>query len=144
MNIPLASVPRFQPTPLARVRTALEARCNDYVDEHRWQQAVADSQAFLAAWGEQARALGWTSQELFGLHTPPAKPHPSYSRLSRYDETGLLWLLGGNPVVALTENTASIQHPSGSITCYRKLNKPGLGPVGDSLDETITTRRRRA
>ena len=29
------------------------------------------------------------------LHDPPAVPHPSYSRLSRYDCTGLVWLLQG-------------------------------------------------
>ena len=28
--------------------------------------------------------------DLFGLHTPPAKPHPTYRRLSRYDCTGLI------------------------------------------------------
>ena len=66
---------------------------------------------------------------------PPAKPHPSYSRLSRYDETGLIWLLQGRPVVALTETTAAIENPAGTITTYRRHNKPALGPVGDSLDD---------
>ena len=46
----------------------------------------------LAQWGQQAEALGWTSRDLFGLHKPPDKPAPSYRRLSRYDETGLIWL----------------------------------------------------
>jgi hypothetical protein len=54
---------------------------------------------------EQAEALGWTAKHLFGLHKPPNRPHPSYSRLSRYDETGLIWLLGGREVVALTEGS---------------------------------------
>jgi hypothetical protein len=52
--------------------------------------------------------------------TPPAKPYPSYSRLSRYDETGLIWLLQGREVVALTETTASIRGAVGNITIYRK------------------------
>jgi hypothetical protein len=47
--------------------------------------------------------------------------------------TGLIWLLRGRPVVALTEATAAIQGASGTITVYRKDNKPALGPVGDSL-----------
>jgi hypothetical protein len=51
---------------------------------------------------------------LFGLHTPPERPHPSYRRLSRYDETGLVWLLQGRPVVALTEATAAIQGSTGA------------------------------
>jgi hypothetical protein len=82
---------------------------------------------------------GWptskSARDLFGLQAPPAKPHPSYSRLSRYDETGLIWLLQGRPVVALTETTAAIQNPTGAITTYRRHNKPALGPVGDSLDD---------
>jgi hypothetical protein len=76
---------------------------------------------FLSTWGEQAEALGWTSTDLFGLHTPPATPHPSYSRLSRYDCAGLCWLLQGRRVVALTERSAAIENPiSGSITVFRK------------------------
>jgi hypothetical protein len=81
---------------------------------------VEDGRRFLAKWGAQAEALGWTSADLFGLHTPPERPHPSYSRLSRYDATGLCWLLQGRPVVALTEATAAIQGPTGAITTYRR------------------------
>jgi hypothetical protein len=115
--------------------TALEAGCPDLVPVNRWQLAVDDSRAFLARWGDQAEALGWTARDLFGLQTPPAKPHPSYSRLSRYDETGLIWLLQGRPVVALTEATAAIQNPTAAITVYRRFDKPAAGPVGDSLDD---------
>jgi len=39
-------------------------------------------------------------------------------------------------VVALTERTASIRNPkSGSITTYRKHNKPAYGPLSDSLED---------
>jgi hypothetical protein len=124
------------PDPYARAFTALRARCPDHVEEERWRQCVADAERFLGRWGEQAEALGWTAKDLFGLHKPPEKPHPSYSRLSRYDETGLIWLLEGRRVVALTEGTAAIQNSaSGSITMYRRHNKPALGPFGDSLDD---------
>jgi len=115
--------------------TALVLRCPDHVEPDRWQQAVEDSRRFLAQWGEQAVALGWTARDLFGLHQVPDSPHPSYRRLSRYDCTGLCWLLRGREVVALTESTAAIRHPSGSITTYRRFNKPPLGPLGDSLDD---------
>jgi hypothetical protein len=111
-----------------RTLSALEARCPDLVPVGRWQVAAEDGRRFLARWGDQAEALGWTARDLFGLHQPPTPPHPSYSRLSRYDETGLIWLLQGRPVVALTETTAAIQ-------TYRRRNKPALGPVGDSLDD---------
>jgi hypothetical protein len=76
---------------------------------------------FLRQWGQQAETLGWTSGVLFGFHTPPANPAPSYSRLSRYDETGLLWFLhSGRTVVALTRDTATIRYPSGNTLVYRK------------------------
>src|SRR4029077_12114798 len=78
---------------LLSVLAALESRCPNLVPSGRWQQAIEDGRAFLAKWGGQAEALGWTACDLFGLHQPPAKQHPSYSRLSRYDETGLIWLL---------------------------------------------------
>jgi hypothetical protein len=72
---------------------------------------------------------------LFSLLSVPEHPKPNFNRLSRYDETGLIWLLDGRRVVALSEDGAAIQSPSGNITIYRKLNKPALGPVGDSLDD---------
>jgi hypothetical protein len=118
--------------------TALESRCPYLVLVDRWQLAVEDGRRFLARWGAQAEAFGWTARDLFGLHKPPEKPHSSYSRLSRYDETGLIWLLQGREIVALTEATAAIQNPTGAIsaiTTYRRHNKPALGPEGDSLDD---------
>jgi hypothetical protein len=121
--------------PFGRVFEVLESGCPDLVPVACWQAAVEDGRRFLVRWGEQAEMFGWTARDLFGLHTPLEKPHPSYSRLSRYDETGLIWLLQGRPVVALTEATAAIQNPTGAITVYRKQNKPALGPVGDSLDD---------
>jgi hypothetical protein len=122
-------------TPLTKVFNILERRCPDYVPQDRWHQAVDDGRRFLATWEDRATAFCWTPKDVFGLHTPPAKPHPSYSRLSRYDETGLVWLLEGRVVVAMSSSTAAIKHKSGSVTNYRKDNKPGLGPLGDSLDD---------
>jgi hypothetical protein len=114
----------------------LQLRPPALVPVERWRQCVQDGSRFLAKWGEQAEALGWTAADLFGLHTPPAKPHPTYSRLSRYDCTGLIWLLQGRAVVALTADTATIRNPAtGSLTTYRRFNKPALGPLGDSLDD---------
>src|SRR5499427_7013975 len=114
---------------------ALAKRCPVHVDEAAWQQAFADGGRFLAQWGEQAEALGWTARDLFGLAPVPDQPRQGYRRLSRYDETGLIWLLRGRPVLALTEGTAAIESPTGTITVYRRHNKPALGPLGDSLDD---------
>src|SRR5262245_33119098 len=114
---------------------ALAKRCPVHVDEAAWHQALTDGERFLAQWGIQAEALGWTVRDLFGLAPIPDKPHPRYRRLSRYDETGLIWLLRGRPVLALTKATAAVGSPTGTITVYRRHNKPALGPLGDSLDD---------
>jgi hypothetical protein len=138
--------PRQGPTPVSapagrvpgsysRCLAALREGCPDLVDERCWQRAVEDGCSFLAQWGDQAHALGWTAWDLFGLHSVPDKPAPNYRRLSRYEETGLIWLLRGRPVVALAEGTAAIENPTGATTVYRKNNKPALGPVGDTLDD---------
>src|SRR5438477_3318760 len=83
------------------VLRGLDARCPDRVEDHgRWRQAVADGELFLARWGEQARSLGWASNDLFGFH--PVAP------LERYDAMGLCWLLCGQEVLRLTATFATI------------------------------------
>ena len=98
---------------------ALRAECPAYVDAADWQQAIEDGHRFVTQWGKQAEALGWAPADLFGLHTPPEKPAPSYRRLSRYDQTGLIWLLHSRPVIALTQTAATILAPSGASLMYR-------------------------
>jgi hypothetical protein len=120
--------------PYADDLAALEARCPDFVESDRWHQCIEDGRRFLATWGEMAAALGWTSRELFGLHRVPPQPAATYQRLSRYDATGLIWLLQGHPVVALTKSEAAIQR-NGAVVVYRKNRKPAFGPLGDSLDD---------
>ena len=105
----------------------------ELIEPERWQQAITDAEIFLATSGAQAQALGWTESELFGLHAVPARPAPTYRRLARYDETGLIWLLQGRTVVAMSEGEVAIQ--GRSVTVYRKQRKPALGPLGDSLDD---------
>ena len=122
-------------TSFSHCLAALVERCPDLIHGRRWQQAVEDGRCFLAQWGDQAYALGWSTQDLFGLATLPDGPTPNYRRLSQYDQTGLIWLLEGRPVVAITEGTAAIQNPAGNFAVYRKANKPAFGPVGDSLDD---------
>ena len=128
---------RQNPPAYGRVFAVLRKRCPAHIELVRWRQAIEDGERFLAEWGDQAEALGWSARDLFGLHEVPANPHPTYQRLSRYDCTGLIWLLQGCSVVALTEATAAIRMPSGNITTYRKHNKPAFGPLGDSLDDFV-------
>jgi hypothetical protein len=104
-----------------RTLDELERRCPDHVDAADWQQAIEDGRRFEAEWGSKAQALGWTDADLSQLHEPPQRPHPSYRRLSRYDCTGLIWLLQGRPVIELTETTATIRAHSGATLTYRKI-----------------------
>ena len=113
---------------------ALQVECPAYVEAKRWRQAVEDARRFVAEWGEQAAALGWRADDLFGLAPIPAIPQPSFQRLSRYDLTGLVWLLDGRRVIAMTDSAAVIETVSGGTLTYRRHNKPALGPLGDSLD----------
>jgi hypothetical protein len=123
------------PAAYARTLAALGSCYPDLVPVERWRRTVKDGHSCLAKWGEQAQMLGWTARDLFGLHPIPANAAPSYRRLSRYDETGLIWQLQGRPVVALTADTAAIKNPTGAVTVYRRHNKPALGPVGDCLGD---------
>lgn len=120
---------------LWRDLNALQVECPAYVEAKRWRQAVEDARRFVAEWGEQAAALGWRADDLFGLAPIPAIPKPSFQRLSRYDLTGLVWLLGGRRIIAMTDFTAAIETVSGGTLTYRRHNKPALGPLGDSLDD---------
>jgi hypothetical protein len=120
---------------LFRTLRSLESCRPQHITSVDWQTAIEDGRRFLAQWGEQAEALDWSARDLFGLAPVPEKPSGNYRRLARYDLTGLIWLLRGRPVVALTDATAAIANPSGNILIYRRHNKPGLGPMGDSLDD---------
>jgi len=114
----------------------LQLRPPAYIPEDRWRMAISDGRAFIHQWGEAAQRLGWDSRDLFGLHQPLERPHPSYNRLSRCDCTGLCWLLQGKEVIALTADTATIRNPAmGGLTTYRRFNKWALGPVADSLHD---------
>jgi hypothetical protein len=136
------------PSPFGRLgrfgRTflALQKLCPDRVPVDRWQQCIADAETFLQQWGERAFELGWTVSDLFGLSDVPINPAPLYNRMGRYDEIGLLWLLDGRKtVVELTAGTAAIQNRSGSITTYRRHNKPALGGRSGGLAERLGPKR---
>jgi hypothetical protein len=108
----------------------LKSECPPGIESGRWRQAISDADTFLATWGEQAASIGWTAQDLFGLAEVPDRSGPNYQRLSRYDQTGLIWLLQGRSVVALTEDSAFIGTANGTLS-YRRHNNPGLGSTDD-------------
>jgi hypothetical protein len=78
----------------------------------RWQRFVDDVGIFLDRWAAYAAALGWGPYDLFGCDCD--RP------FARIDQAGLLWLLCGDKLVALTENTATIERRTGAHQTYRR------------------------
>ena len=93
--------------------------CPAGVPEPRWRQAIRDAERFLREWGETAERLGWTADDLFGLH--PTVP------LSRVDRMGLIWLVKGERVAELTQTTARFDR---GLAFYRR-------PVGVERASTL-------
>jgi hypothetical protein len=83
----------------------------------RWQTFVTDAARFLAGpFAERASALGWNALDLFGCDA--SRP------LARLDQAGLIWLLSGKKLVALTAETAVIQTGTGTHHTYRRPHEP--------------------
>ena len=77
-----------------------------------WRGLIRDTELFLAMWGRQATYLGWTTLDLFGVH--PKAP------AARYSCMGLLLLIQGGRIVALTADSAIIERQSGARLTYRR------------------------
>jgi hypothetical protein len=88
---------------IARLRTKLPPR--DY-PMSAWQQLLRDAERFLERWGPQAVALGWQDWELFGCCR--------FAPWGRIEGMGLVLLLRGNEVVALTDSEAVIRTVRGA------------------------------
>jgi hypothetical protein len=83
------------------------------VPHRRWQRFIDDIGQFLdAGWAEKAVALSWGPLDLFGCD----RQRP----LARIDQQGLLWLLNGKKLVALTEDTATMQTQTGARQILRR------------------------
>jgi hypothetical protein len=91
-----------------------------------WADFVSDAHLFLATWSQQAADLGWTTLDLFGAHrSAPA---------ARYSCMGLLLLLRGGRVIALTAASAVIEQRSGArLTYTRRAVESDVVPVWDLI-----------
>jgi hypothetical protein len=85
----------------------------------RWLRFIDDVGRFLdGPFLSVAEALGWGPHDLFGCD----RDRP----FGRIDRAGLLWLLNGDQLLALTENTATIETRTGARQTYRrKPDEPG-------------------
>ena len=84
----------------------------------RWSVLREDAYHFLRDHAAQAHELGWTMLDLFGVH--PEKPWV------RFDNMGLVPVLNGARVTALSDIEAVIEKPSGArMTFHRHGQVPG-------------------
>ncbi|EAQ36922.1 hypothetical protein NB311A_07228 [Nitrobacter sp. Nb-311A] len=90
----------------------------DWMMPDRWEMLLRDAERFLDRWSSTGHAMGWTALDLFGVHpTQPAR---------RVDVMGLLLLLQGGEVIALTAEGALIRRPSGAVL---RFPRPAAGGV---------------
>lgn len=83
------------------------------VPAKRWQQFVDDCGRFLNdGFAKTAAALGWGPFDLFGAD----RDRP----FARIGQAGLLWLLGGDRLIALSESTAIIETRCGKRHTYHR------------------------
>ena len=91
------------------------------VRPQRWSLLTRDARRFLRDWGAQAAALGWTTPDIFGAHPT----HP----LQRLDCAGLVWLLHGDDVMAITSASACMRTSRGATLTYYRRPRPGAVPL---------------
>lgn len=106
------------------------------VPPRRWLRFIDDCGRFLdGGWARQAAAFGWGPLDLFGCDRERA--------FARVDHAGLLWLLNGRKLMALTADTATIETLSGTHQTYRRRRSIAygevalpweLGPLGSGKD----------
>jgi hypothetical protein len=85
------------------------------VPHQRWLRFIDGTGRFLSdGWAAKAAVLGWRAVDLFGCdrHRPWA----------RIDRAGLLWLMAGRRLVALTTDTATIETASGGSQRYHRVH----------------------
>ena len=85
---------------------------------HAWQQLIVDAERFLDDWAAQAHRLGWPAWELFGCHRR--------APWGRIQGMGLVLLLRGDEIAALTVSEAVIRTPHG---CPPDLSAQAAGPA---------------
>ena len=84
----------------------------------RWQRFIQDAATFMEDWAEKAHAHGWTAVDVFGLH-PLAPAH-------RPDAAGLVWLLSGHQIAAMSESGAIIRISDNRTQTFHKRARAGV------------------
>jgi hypothetical protein len=93
--------------------------------QRAWQQLIPDAERFLERWAGQAAVLGWSAWELFGCHRR--------APWGRIQGMGLVLLLQGDEIAALTATEAVIRTPTRAHQTYRRRPADPLHPAERSL-----------
>ena len=86
-----------------------------------WHQLLLDAETFFQRWSAPAKLLGWSDEDLFGVH-----PH---APAVRFDAMGLLLLIRGGEVIELQDQCVRIRSQGGSLLVYRKHGYAGAVPL---------------
>jgi hypothetical protein len=104
-----------------RIGTLSPSRVPHHWPAARWRQFVVDADSFCQDWLEKACVLGWPIWELFGCHRR--------APWGRIQGMGLLLLLQGDEIAALTATAAVIRTPTGAHQTYRRKPADPLHPA---------------
>jgi hypothetical protein len=99
----------------------------DWLSHEQWLGLLSDAENFLKRWGSAAHLLGWTSLDLFGVH--PVAP------AARFDVMGLIPILNGAEVLALTNQTATMRRVSSAVQTYSRPKVSGAIVISQLLPE---------
>jgi hypothetical protein len=105
----------------ALIGTLSRSRVPHHWPAATWPQFIADAQAFCMDWAERAFVSGWAAWELFGCH--------SRAPWGRIQGMGLVLLLRGHEIAALTAIDAVIRTPTGAHQAYRRKPADPLHPA---------------
>jgi hypothetical protein len=86
-----------------------------------WQQLILDAERFLDRWAAHAAAFGWPDWELFGCHRR--------APWGRIQGMGLVLLLHGDQLAALTASEAVIRRARGAHQTWRRRLRDPLHPA---------------
>jgi hypothetical protein len=96
--------------------------CPAQVHSKRWSRFIDDAAKFADRWAAKAAALGWGPEDIWGCDG--RKP------VERLDHAGLVWLLDGKELLALTSETAVIRAKTGATQTYvRRRHDIGVSGV---------------
>jgi hypothetical protein len=113
-----AGVPREWAEGFARLDRSLPAKG---FSPERWRRVLDDGGRFLDCWAGKAAALGWDTTSVFGVDAKA----PTW----RLDHAGLVVLIDGAEVTAITDRTARLRLRTGALQSYHRQDSTGAVPL---------------